>query len=108
MIDNIENIGTFVEFELLYFKPTYSEKELLNKLEKFISNFKEIKLEEAHLPYRDFVAKEIYNKIKSVKAITITEEEIDPIKLKQNECLSLEDEKTTNRILFVLINHIKS
>lgn len=69
MIDFIEEIGTFVEFELLCFKSTYNEQTLLKKLEEFIELFKELKLEEAKLPYRDFVAKKLYDKVKPSKPL---------------------------------------
>lgn len=61
MIDNIENLGGFVEFELIYNNDNYDEDDLYSKLNKFVNLFSSLELEEANLPYRDFVAKKIYN-----------------------------------------------
>lgn len=64
MIDDIKGVGGFVEFELLCDNGNYNIDELKNKLDKFVSLFKSLKLKEALLPYRDFVADKIYNDIK--------------------------------------------
>lgn len=62
MMDEIEGIGSFVEFELL--TNTECEKDnLLKKLDSFVTIFKKLNLEEADLPYRDFVAEKLYYSI---------------------------------------------
>lgn len=54
MIDNIENVGNYIEFEIL--ANTEDEKEKLKaSLEKFIQEFNCKNLEEKTLPYRDIV-----------------------------------------------------
>ena len=63
VIDNIKDIGSFVEFEILAAIDLDIET-VYKKLDKLIESFKEIEFKEASLPYRDFVAKEIYNEIK--------------------------------------------
>lgn len=62
MIDDIKDLGSFAEFEVLSEDDNISESKLKEKLDNFIKGFSNIKLREATLPYRDFVAKEIYNK----------------------------------------------
>ncbi len=64
MIDNIEDIGSFVEFEILSEDLNYPLKEIKKKLEAFIFLFEDLNLEVASLPYRDFVAEHIFSKIK--------------------------------------------
>lgn len=70
MLDNIEDVGTFVEFEILSSDLNYNTEIIRDKLGKFIENFKETKLEEAKLPYRDFVANSIFSKLKPEKELT--------------------------------------
>lgn len=54
MIDNIENVGNYIEFEIL--ANTEDEKEKLKaSLEKFIQEFNCKNLQEKLLPYRDIV-----------------------------------------------------
>ena len=54
MIDSIENVGNYIEFEIL--ANTEDEKEKLKaSLEKFIQEFNCKNLEEKTLPYRDIV-----------------------------------------------------
>ena len=54
MIDNIENVGNYIEFEIL--ANTEDEKEKLKaSLEKFIQEFNCKNLQEQLLPYRDIV-----------------------------------------------------
>lgn len=63
MIDELIDIGSFIEFEIL----SSEEKNiafLMDKLDTFTQLFKELKLVEAHMPYRDFVAQNLFNKIK--------------------------------------------
>ena len=69
MIDTIEDIGGFVEFELICEDDNYDEIELKNKLNDFINKFSELNLEEALLPYRDFLALKLYNEYKPKKEI---------------------------------------
>ena len=61
MVDNIDELGGFVEFELLSEDENYDEFTLKTKLNKFISKFSDLNLEEANLPYRDYVALRLYN-----------------------------------------------
>lgn len=61
MIDYVKGIGDFVEFEILCDEDNFDEIELKTKLNDFLDKFKFLKLEEANLPYRDFVASKIYN-----------------------------------------------
>lgn len=60
MIDKIPDIGGFVEFEIISDQKKSNKDKLKQELEKFISKFKELKLKEASLPYRDIVADYIY------------------------------------------------
>lgn len=60
MIDKIENLGDFVEFELLYYKNDKDLTYLQTKLDGFIKLFKHLNFEEANLPYIDFVANKVY------------------------------------------------
>ncbi|MCL2327201.1 MAG: HAD-IA family hydrolase [Bacteroidetes bacterium] len=64
MIDHIEQIGNFVEFELICNDNKKSKEELLKILLNFVDKFKSLNFEKAYLPYRDFVAKSMYEKIK--------------------------------------------
>jgi len=61
MIDNIDELGGFVEFELICEDEIFDEFNLRIKLNKFISKFSDLNLEEATLPYRDYIAQKIYN-----------------------------------------------
>ena len=71
MIDKVEGIGSFIEFELLSDESIGIEK-LTNKLNQFIENFKSLNLEKAMLPYRDYSAKTIYeNYLKDKDTIII-------------------------------------
>ena len=63
MIDVVDEIGGFVEFELLCYQESYDLNLLKKKLDSFIRQFNEIEFEEASLPYRDFMAQALYNKI---------------------------------------------
>ena len=64
MIDNILNVGNFVEFEILCNDETESFEILKNKLNDFVDKFNKNKnMEVASLPYRDFVALAYYQKI---------------------------------------------
>ena len=71
MIDTVEGIGSFIEFELLSDESIGIEN-LTNKLNQFIENFKSLNLEKAMLPYRDYSAKTIYeNYLKNKDTIII-------------------------------------
>lgn len=71
MIDKVEGIGSFIEFELLSDESIGIEN-LTNKLNQFIENFKSLNLEKAMLPYRDYSAKTIYdNYLKNKDTIII-------------------------------------
>ena len=61
MVDNIDELGGFVEFELVCEEDTYDEADLRIKLNKFVSKFNDLNLEEADLPYRDYIAIKMYN-----------------------------------------------
>lgn len=75
MIDQISNIGNFVEFEVLTYDDyvdNNDEEVLKNKLNDVVDRFKELNFNTAHLPYRDFVAQYIYEEVlpeESLKAI---------------------------------------
>lgn len=71
MIDKVEGIGSFIEFELLSDESIGIEN-LTNKLNQFIENFKSLNLEKSMLPYRDYSAKTIYeNYLKDKDTIII-------------------------------------
>lgn len=61
MIDNLRDIGGFVEFEIITNKEDSNKNELLNELNSFVNKFNELNMEEATKPYRDIVADYIYN-----------------------------------------------
>lgn len=63
MIDNIKNVGAFVEMEVLCCKGTHDILYLKKELDLLVSKFDSIPLESADMPYRDFVAKELYAKM---------------------------------------------
>ncbi len=60
MIDKIENLGDFVEFELLYYDKDKDINHLQKKLNEFLAIFQKLNFESANLPYRDFVANKTY------------------------------------------------
>lgn len=64
MIDEIKDVGNFVEFEILSSNLNVNIDEINIKLKEFINKFSNVELKEAKLPYRDFVAKSIFEKIK--------------------------------------------
>ena len=78
MVDNIEDLGGFVEFEIVCENKIVDEDVLRSKLNQFVSLFSSLNLEEAKLPYRDFVSIKKYNDIlpsKSIKGIHINLDE---------------------------------
>lgn len=62
MIDEIKGLGSFAEFEILSESEDANLDILKEKLNKFIDDFSSLRLREAILPYRDFVAREVYNR----------------------------------------------
>jgi predicted adenylyl cyclase CyaB len=57
VIDQVEGVGNFVEFEIIVKdKHKFSNEELKDILNKLIHKFRKIGLEKANLPYRDYVA----------------------------------------------------
>jgi len=63
LVDEIIDLGGFVEFELVS-SDIDADMSLLEKdLKKFVKQFSKLDLETADLPYRDFVAEKIYNMI---------------------------------------------
>jgi len=57
MFDNVEGVGNFVEFEIITQNKDISDQNVIkNKLNQFIDNFREVGLEKADLPYRDYVS----------------------------------------------------
>lgn len=62
MIDKINGIGGFVEFELIANQEDYSKDTLMEELNNFVHKFDGISLREATEPYRDITAKHIYKK----------------------------------------------
>ncbi|MBO6195314.1 MAG: class IV adenylate cyclase [Bacilli bacterium] len=62
MIDRLQGIGGFVEFEIISDNNTYTKEELNSKLNTFVQEFNMIKLTEVNQPYRDIVANNIYAK----------------------------------------------
>lgn len=70
MIDTINEVGTFIEFELLA-DEEFGIEVITKKLEEFVEEFKELDLEEALLPYRDYCAIDIYNKYLKDKKIIL-------------------------------------
>lgn len=63
MVDSIEDLGDFVEFEIVCDNKIFDEDNLQKRLNQFVSLFSDLKLEEAKLPYRDFVAIKKYNEM---------------------------------------------
>lgn len=60
MIDKLNGIGGFVEFEIIANGDDYHRDELIKELNGFVRKFIEFNLIEATEPYRDIVAKNIY------------------------------------------------
>ena len=60
MIDKLDGIGGFVEFEIIADNNTYQKELLREELNNFVRKFKDFNLIEATEPYRDIVAKSIY------------------------------------------------
>lgn len=67
MIDKLPGIGGFVEFEIMSEKEDSTKANLKKELNEFLLKFKEFNLKEANEPYRDIVAKNIYNRVVNTK-----------------------------------------
>ena len=67
MIDSLSEIGGFVEFEII--SEDNDKSELKRQLLDFVNKFSELNLKEATEPYRDIVAKNIYQKLITNKKI---------------------------------------
>lgn len=67
MIDSLSEIGGFVEFEII--SEDNDKNELKRQLLDFVNKFSELNLKEATEPYRDIVAKNIYQKLITNKKI---------------------------------------
>lgn len=63
MIDQIEELGNFVEFEILSIDDSFDFNFLKNQLDNLVKKFDSMNFISADLPYRDFVANSIYKKI---------------------------------------------
>ncbi len=70
MVDELEKIGSFIEFELLYYKDEKDIGYLQNKLNQFVKEFECLSFESANLPYRDFVAHQTYISILPTNKLT--------------------------------------
>lgn len=62
ILDDIQGLGCFVEFELIFEKNDFDSALIKEKMDDFIGQFSTIDLKEVVLPYRDFIAREIYHK----------------------------------------------
>ena len=71
MIDNLPNIGGFVEFEIISNQENSKESELKEELNNFVSQFNYLKLKEETRPYRDVVASSIYDRKDKIKYVYI-------------------------------------
>lgn len=63
MIDKLDELGGFVEFEIISEKEDSKKNELKEELNNLISKFDNLNLKEATKPYRDIVAESKYKKI---------------------------------------------
>lgn len=99
VIDNIKDIGSFVEFEMLA-DFDMSEEVVCKKLDEMIENFKSFGLKEAELPYRDFVARELFNKIKS-------KEKLKNIILDLDDSFNIEEKASEVINCFKLLKQLK-
>lgn len=70
MVDELEKIGSFIEFELLYYKDEKDIGYLQNKLNQFVKEFECLNFKSANLPYRDFVAHQTYISILPTNKLT--------------------------------------
>ena len=73
MLDILPEIGSFIEFELLS-PPVKTPQILEDKFKEFLNLFSELPLQPADLPYRDFVARYLFQKIcpsQKIKALIL-------------------------------------
>jgi len=70
MIDEVKDIGQFIEIEILCEHEEVLIEELKEKLNQFVSIFECLNLQVATLPYRDFVAQELFSRVKHHKTIS--------------------------------------
>ena len=61
MVDNIKDVGYFVELEILS-NNKIDKDTVLSEFSNYKKIFKELKLEKSNEPYRDIVAKSIAKK----------------------------------------------
>lgn len=60
VIDDVEKVGKFVEFEVIINNRTkFNKTEMKDILNRFIHDFRKVGLEKADLPYRDYVVEKI-------------------------------------------------
>lgn len=60
MLDKLNDVGEFVEFEIMAEQEDAKKEELDIALKKFVNNFSSFNLKEETKPYRDIVANNIY------------------------------------------------
>lgn len=70
MIDKIDDIGTFIEYELLYYKDDLSIDYLQNKLKGFMLKFSGLNFQNADLPYSDFAAYKTFTSVLPSEKLT--------------------------------------
>lgn len=78
MVDSIEDLGDFIEFEISSSRKNIEVDTLREKLNQFVSKFSSLCLEEAYMPYRDYAALKEYNLVlpsKSIKGVHINVDE---------------------------------
>ncbi len=119
MIDNIKNVGSFVEFEILT-EDNPDCNIISDKFNEFMLLFKNIKLEKANLPYRDFVAKNIYDNFvknkefksiyvnfdKNKKELALIKELLNKLKSKQIDIVDKSCINNENTLILDEINNI--
>lgn len=79
MVDSIEDLGDFIEFEISSSRKNIDIDTLREKLNQFVSKFSDLCLEEAYMPYRDYEALKEYNLVlpsKSIKGVHINIDEL--------------------------------
>lgn len=74
LVDRIENVGDFIEFEILMDTDNITElnevelqEKIQKEFKKYIFKFESLKLEPALYPYRDFTAEKIFKKASNFK-----------------------------------------
>ena len=69
MIDNLKELGGFVEFEIICELPNPNKDELRKEMLFFLRKFKDLKLVESDLSYRELAANNIYHNLMDNKKI---------------------------------------